>query len=361
MRALDNEIVRTTLRPASALYGIVSRSRNLLYDRGLVSVRRLSVPVVSIGNITLGGTGKTPLTIHIAQRLLARGVKPMILSRGYGSGGNGTRVVSEGHGPLLGVDAAGDEPVLMAARVPGACVVVDPDRVRGGRTGVRRLHPDLILLDDGFQHRRLARQLDIVMLDAVDPFGRYALLPAGRLREPFSGLARAGVFVITHAPSGENLSTLLSVLRRYNATAPIVRAEHRPECLVPAATVAPPTGAERTAPSETVPLQALRGAAVLAFSGVGNPEGFRHTLEETGARIVEHAVFRDHHRYTASEIEGIVAQGASLSVDRIVTTEKDAVRIASLPGAGAILALRIGMRIEDETPLMSAIAGVLPG
>ena len=378
-----------------------------MYDRGIAPVGRLPVPVISIGNITAGGTGKTPLTIHLARRLLALGLNPLVLTRGYRSTGSGTRIVSDGRRILLGPDVAGDEPLMIAASVPGLPVVVDPRRLRGGWAAIQRFRPDVVFLDDGFQHRRLARELDIVLLDAVDPFGRYALLPSGLLREPFSGLARAHIFIVTRAPSEEPLETLTAVLRRYNARAPILRASHVADSLVRVESlrhlVAPGTGppgedrqaavgttpesspARGASPAPRVPsgepglsiggeathriganldetaptIEQLAGVPVFAFCGVGQPEGFRTTLQGTGARILGFEIFRDHHRYTAADIESLTAAARRAGAREIVTTEKDAVRIARMPGASRMLALRIRMEIIGEEVLLDAVRGAV--
>lgn len=344
MTSPPGEPLATVLRPVSALYGLVAGARNRLYDRGLLRAHRLGVPVISIGNITAGGTGKTPLTIHLARTLLAAGARPLVLSRGYRSQGSGTRVVSDGARILLDPAQGGDEPVLIARSVPGLPVVVDPDRVRGGIFAAR-FSPSVILLDDGYQHRRLARDLDIVLLDAVDPFGRYAMLPSGRLREPFSGLARADLFIVTHAPHSEPLETLRLVVRRYNPHAALLTARHRADTLVPL-----PLGETGEGLS---PLSRIDGADVYAFCAIGNPEGFRETLLEAGARLTGFETFRDHHPFSSSEIERLVRDATRTSAAAIVTTEKDAVRVPAVAGGPPIFALRIRMVITPEEVLAS--------
>lgn len=352
MSAPSGETLATALRPVSSLYGLVAAARNRLYDRGVLRAHRLPVPVISIGNLTAGGTGKTPLTIHLARMLMAAGARPLVLSRGYGSEGTGTRIVSEGAEVLLGPGQGGDEPVLIARSVPGLPVVVDPDRVRGGLFATRRFSPSLILLDDGYQHRRLARDLDIVLLDAVDPFGRYAMLPSGRLREPFSGLARADLFVVTHAPESEPLETLRTVVRRYNARAPILLARHRAEALVSL-----PEGGDGDG---ILPLSRIEGAAVYAFCAIGNPEGFRETLIDAGARLTGFRTFRDHHPFSFAEMREVVREaGRTRSV--IVTTEKDAVRLSQVPVGSAFYALRIRMAVAPEAELRARVLSVAGG
>lgn len=339
---VPGEPIATALRPVSSLYGLLAAARNRLYDRGVLRAHRLPVPVISVGNLTAGGTGKTPLTIHLARMLLDAGAKPLVLSRGYGSEGKGTRIVSDGERVLLGPAHGGDEPVLIARSVPGLPVVVDPDRVRGGLFAARRFSPSVLLLDDGYQHRRLARDLDIVLLDAVDPFGRYAMLPSGLLREPFSGLARADLFVVTHAPESERLETLRTVVRRYNTRAPILLARHRADALVPLAHGESGAG--------LLPLSTIDGAAVYAFCAIGNPEGFRATLIDAGARLTGFRAFHDHHPFSADEMAQVVREAARTQAT-IVTTEKDAVRIPETPGGLPLLALRIRMDVEPEAEL----------
>lgn len=343
MTLSSGEPLATALRPVSSLYGLVTAARNRLYDRGVLRAHRLPVPVISIGNLTAGGTGKTPLTIHLARMLLAAGARPLVLSRGYGSEGTGTRIVSDGAAVLLGPSQGGDEPVLIARSVPGLPVVVDPDRVRGGHFATRRFSPSLVLLDDGYQHRRLARDLDIVLLDAVDPFGRYAMLPSGRLREPFSGLARADLFIVTHAPVSEPLETLRTVVRRYNARAPILLAHHRAEALVPLSEGGAGDGI-------LLSLSRIVGAPVYAFCAIGNPDRFRETLTDAGARLTGFRTFRDHHLFSLEEIREVVRDAARTQAV-IVTTEKDAVRLSQVPEGPAFFALRIRMDVEPEAEL----------
>ena len=354
MRVPRSSLARTALSPASALYSLVTRARNRLYDGHWLRITRLPVPVASIGNITVGGTGKTPIVIHLAKRLLEAGIRPLVLSRGYGSDGSGTRIVSDGAAVLLDAAEGGDEPVLIARSLPGVPVVVDPDRVRGGLAAVRRFNPGIVLLDDGYQHRRLARDLDIVLLDAVEPFGHYSVLPSGLLREPFRGLARAGLFIVTHAPASEPLGTLTSVVRRYNPSAPIVRAWHVPEGLMS-------VGPAANAPAPRIALDGLRCAPVYAFCGIANPQGFLATIREVGARLVGARAFADHHPYTPGEIAALARDAAEAGASFVLTTEKDAVRLTAPPGDLPLLALRIRMRIEPEEPVLERLMDLIRG
>ena len=354
MRVPRSALARTALSPVSALYGLLTDARNRLYDGRWLRITRLPVPVVSIGNITVGGTGKTPIVIHLAKRLLEAGIRPLVLSRGYGSDGAGTRIVSDGLTVLLDAARGGDEPVLIARSLPGVPVVVDPDRVRGGLAAASRFNPGIVLLDDGYQHRRLARDLDIVLLDAVEPFGHYSVLPSGLLREPFTGLARAGIFIVTHAPESEPLGTLTAVVRRYNPSAPIVRAWHVPDALVP-------IGPAGDAPEPVAGLAGLRGAPVYAFCGIANPQGFLTTIRELGARLVGARAFGDHHPYTPGEIAALARDAAEAGAAFVLTTEKDAARLSAPPGDLPFVALRIRMRIEPEEPVLERLRNLIRG
>ncbi len=335
------------LAPLSGLYGLGVRVRESLFRSGLRRSHRLPVPVICIGNITTGGTGKTPLAAAIAGHLRDRGRHVVILSRGYGRvSKEQPLVVSEGSGPLVGADAGGDEPVLLARRLTGVPIVVGADRRRCGQFAIERLGAEVLLLDDGFQHRRLARDLDIVVLDCLDPFGGYHLLPAGRLREPIAALARAGLFVVTRSAPGDGLLTLTGVVRAHNPGAPIVRAGTLVEGFVP--------GNDPGAAPAT--LDTLRKERIAAFCAIGNPEAFRLDLIRLGLTPIRFESFRDHHRYTQKELRTLDAEARRAGAAALVTTEKDATR---LPPAGdralPVLALRIRLTFDPEAAFFAAI------
>src|SRR5262245_27319852 len=262
------------------LYGGAVRMRNLFYDRN-GAVVRAGLPVLSVGNLTAGGTGKTTMVAYLARRLRDWGRAPAVVSRGYGGrAGRGPLVVSRGGRALVGPELAGDEPFLLAETLPGIPVVVGSDRIAGA-AATKELGADVVVLDDGFQHRRLARDLDIVPLDAAGPFANYHLLPAGPLREPISGLARADVVVITRSRPGESFVVLERVVRRYNARCPILRsANHRIGFVDAAGTKCP------------------RPARAVAFCGIGNPASFLVDLEAEGVEIAGFHPFPDHHRFS---------------------------------------------------------------
>jgi tetraacyldisaccharide 4'-kinase len=324
--------LRAMLAALAAPYGLVTISRNLLYDWGLRSVHPGAVPVISVGNLTLGGTGKTPLVAWVARELVAAGRRPAVVSRGYAAGPG----------------EQSDEAAELAILLPAAPHVANRDRVAGVAAAADR-GADVAILDDGFQHRRLRRQLDIVAIDASDPFGCGHLFPRGLLRERLSGLARADAVVLTRAaavPAARRAELRAAVSRaRGNKPAAIwIEAEHRPVAI-------------RSAGGSVEPLESLRGQRVAAFSGIGNPAAFRRTLEEAGATVVDFRAFADHHAYSAGDLEALAARAGSEAADRVVTTLKDLVKIRRDTLAGLPLAA-LEVRLEplaDAAALITAI------
>ncbi|MBK7643318.1 MAG: tetraacyldisaccharide 4'-kinase [Planctomycetes bacterium] len=301
---------RELLRLPAYLFGALVHARARAYDRGLKAAHAVGVPVLSVGNLSVGGTGKTPFCIWVVRELQRLGAKPGLLSRGYRAGGDGRN----------------EEALVFSAACPGVPHVQDPDRVRGARALVAR-GLDVIVLDDGFQHRRLAREQDWVLVDALRPWGLprdeqgesvRALLPRGLLREPLEALARADAVVITRA--SDVPERWLAELERELAAAapgkPILHAAHRPARLVDA------RGVEH-------PLGELADRAVELVSGVGNPQAFESTLRSLGARVGRHHAFPDHHHYTSVEALAL-AREAHASECALVTTRKDAVKLLPL-------------------------------
>jgi tetraacyldisaccharide 4'-kinase len=284
--------------------------RNRLYDRGWKRVHRADAPVISVGNITAGGTGKTPLVAWLARLLVIRKMRPAILSRGYG------------RDPGRGID---DENAVLARLAGGVPVVVDADRVRGAATAVRQHGADVLVLDDGFQHRRLARDLDIVLLDALWPFGAGHMLPRGLLREPLRGLSRAG-FLLTTRCDLVTADRLEAIQARLHELAPGV-----PQacCRTVVHELRPLVGEEGNAPPE-----AMGEGRWLAFCGIGNPEGFRLTLEHAGCKPLALRVFADHERYTEAQVASLLDEAHVAGCAGLLTTEKDAVKVAPLLAGG---------------------------
>ena len=294
-------------------------AREWLYARGVLHSRRLDCPVVSIGNLTVGGTGKTP-AVELAVRTLADlGHRPAVLSRGYGRGGGGVQIVADAASIRLDAEEAGDEPFLLARRLPGVPVVVGPNRYEAGRVARARFGVTAIVLDDGFQHRTLRKDLEILMTRATRPWGNGRLLPGGPLREPLGGLARAHLVVATGARRLDEADEVTQAVRRLAPTVPVLTAVHVPtECF-------------EAGQMRVVALDALGGARLLAFAGIGSPAGFRGTLREATASVVDFQEFADHHWYTREDLGGLERRAAEVRADAFVTTEKDWVRLRGLP------------------------------
>jgi tetraacyldisaccharide 4'-kinase len=344
------------LAPAAALFGVAAEARAAAYATGLAPAFGAGVPVVSVGNLAVGGAGKTPAAAAIAARLRARGRRVAILSRGYGATRSDPRVVSDGERVLLDAAEAGDEPLLLARRLPGVAVLCGPRRAELARRAVAELGADALLLDDGFQHRALARDLDVVLLDAANPFGNGRLLPAGPNREPPEALRRAGIAWLSRvdqvAPgAGEAaLERLRALARAATGVAPI-ESRHGPEELLDGALERP------------LGLASLRGERVLLLSGLARPGAFRRTVEGLGAVVAAERRHPDHHRFTARDLEDAARAADRAGCGRIVTTEKDAVR---LPPAAArdprLAVLRISAEVlrggeRLDAALDAALAG----
>jgi tetraacyldisaccharide 4'-kinase len=343
----DERVARGCLCVAALVYGGVLRARNGGYNAGLFRTSALPCRVISVGNITVGGTGKTPTVIALASAASAASLRTCILLRGYGRAGSGVAVVSDGRTRQLDWREAGDEAVLLAERLPGVPVIVGGDRVAAGKLAVERFHPDLILLDDGFQHRRIHRDADLVLLDATDPFGGGRLLPRGRLREAIAGLRRARAFLVTRADQGANVD---EVLRRVRAVAP-----GRPIGLG----VFRPVRLRARGTAREGPVTEIRGKRVLAVSGIANPGSFHRTLSDLGALLVGDLVFRDHHPFDAEDRRRMAEAARREGAEWIVTTEKDAVRLeAGLLEGFPVVAVGVDLEIVEGAGALEAALGL---
>lgn len=336
--------------PLSLGYGIGSYLRLAAYSKGYMKRVRLPVPVVSIGNITCGGTGKTPMAIDVTRRLIAAGYKVAVLSRGYArKSKQKVTVVSNGQGEFALCEEAGDEPLLIALSVPQAIVIVGSSRSETAAIAIEQYHADAIVLDDGFQHIRLERDLDVVLVDYNDDPENDMLLPAGRLREPLSALNRAKVIVITKVPAhpdDERLENLRNQIRRHAERAEISAARFVPKRL-------------RTNTGEA-PLEQLKGQRVVAFCGVARPQGFAATLNQLGCTVVYMKSFSDHHWYTPDELKMLEQLMRNSNASAVVTTEKDIVKIAPHDRLNQhLLAVEIG--VEWLGPVPSHISNLMKG
>jgi tetraacyldisaccharide 4'-kinase len=275
--------------------------RNAAYDSGLLATHRAAVPVVSIGNLTAGGTGKTPMVAAVADWFTSRGMRPVILSRGYRSLEN----------------SINDEKLVLDQLCPGVPHLQSPDRVKSARSACEAHGAQVLILDDGFQHRRLARDLNIVLVDALEPWGVGHMLPRGLLREPKSALARAELVVLTRAdqcPPGKK-KRLLVEIDRASRGRPLIEASFQPVELTNAA-------------GENAPVASIEGS-VAAFCGIGNPEGFQATLRSAGfeSRLVDFCAFADHYHYAASDLADLAACARGVGAEVLITTQKDLVKI----------------------------------
>lgn len=307
------------LSPLGILYGRVMETRNALYDRGVLKAYSLGAKTISVGNLTTGGTGKTPLVALIAEILAENGEKVCILTRGYGRENPRERVlVSDGETVLADARTGGDEPVELARKLIGKAVVVaDADRVAAANWVKGKFGITAFILDDGFQHRRANRNLDIVCIDATNPCGNGRILPAGTLRESFKSLKRADAIVITRADQVAETNHLEKRLRRRNLDALIFIAS---------------TKIVRFVSLEEFPArpQSEIGFPLLGFSGIGNPQNFFRSLKDGGLEISGTETFRDHHRYKQADVEGLERRALQLGARGLITTAKDAVKLSDL-------------------------------
>lgn len=306
----------------------------------LKNQKRLPCMVMSIGNITLGGTGKTPATIALAEEAKKRGFKPCILTRGYKGSVKGPCFVSRGEGPLLDEYQAGDEALLMAEKLKGIPIVKGKDRYKSGIFAIQNLKSQILfILDDGFQHWGLFRDKDILLIDSTTLFGNRRLLPIGPLREPISAVSRADIIVITKTDKtriqNSETNNLVKEIRQYNTRAPIFFSEHRPSKFT-------------TATRDTMPSEWAKGKRFFGFCGIGNPKSFGETLLLADAELIGFKTFRDHYRYSPGDIQAITRNAESCGAEWIVTTEKDIMRLKGLEVPENLISLGIEFTIDEE-------------
>jgi tetraacyldisaccharide 4'-kinase len=330
------------LSMASKVYGGAAKLRRVFYKTGVLKSKRLPCFIVSIGNIAVGGTGKTPMAMYVAETAEQLGYKAVIVSRGYkGKAETIGGVVSDGRNLLMTPEAAGDEPYMMAARLKNVPVVVGKDRFKAGRLAIREFNPDVLVLDDGFQHSKLQRDLDLVLLDYRKPFGNGHLLPRGVLREPVSALFGADAIILTKSEAvtdGKTLSTK-EKFRFFEGKTPVYRAVYDPlvykvikgkkkkfENVLQRAF--PPATARHERAGE-YSSESIKGRTVFAFSGLADNYQFRRTVEGLKCKLSGFMGFPDHHSYTEKDLKNILAAAQRGRSDGLVTTEKDYVRFAS--------------------------------
>jgi tetraacyldisaccharide 4'-kinase len=343
---LSERISAGALKPFSWAYGI-GNDLHRRWHHSVMKPARMSVPVISVGNITCGGTGKTPMVISLARYMIAMGVKVCVVSRGYRrQEDQALTVVSDGAGEFAGCLQSGDEPLLIARSVPKAVVIVGTNRFDACKKAVEQFGCDVILLDDGFQHYPLARHLDIVLLDYADDLTNNSLLPAGRLREPVRQLKRAGHIVITKVPHKYDQARL----RRLKATAVNLSEASVNTCrFIVQGLTAVPFG-------PVAPISSVNHHAVVAFCGLARPEGFFSMLKDHGVNVVAQKSFGDHHWYEAKDLEALRQIMKANDATLLITTQKDAVKLAGLGNTEDVLALVIDTEwLEGLPPAVSRI------
>ncbi len=326
------------LYACSKVYQLAVRFRLHLYNKGVLKQKSLPCKVVSIGNITMGGTGKTPMVHHVATLLKGLGLDVAVISRGYGGraqclGG----IVSDGKATLMGVRSSGDEPQLLASKLKGVPLLVGKNRYQAGRRAISRFGSSVLVLDDAFQHLALKRDLDLLLLDSTHPFGNGYCIPRGTLREPVEHIKRASAFVLTRwRADGSHLAQERSIISAHGR--PVFRCKHVPEMLFAAGR------------KEVLDVAGLKGRNLFAFSGIARNESFRETIAGLEGNISGFLDFVDHHRYSHHDLRLIWETARDLNVDNIITTEKDYVNISTdIPSSPQLLVLGITISFGDDT------------
>ncbi len=337
-RSLSIRLALIAAACAEPAYVAAMRMRNAMYDHGILHAHPLGKPAISVGNITTGGTGKTPVTLWLTRRLSEEGRKPAVLMRGYKRGADGTS----------------DEQLLLQSALPGIPVVANPDRIAGAAAALQS-HPrtDLFILDDAMQHRRAQRDFELVLINAANPFGHGRVFPRGLLREPLAGLTRAGAFLMTHASEvdPDGLEKIESAVRRHSA-APIFHADHVIDALM-------------DADGRSESREILMNKPVFAFCGIGNPASFFAQLRESGGKLAGSAALPDHHEYTSPDLANIQKTAGAAGAQLLITTEKDWVKLIKLPEARLamprIVRAQLSLRFapKHEGKLLEAIGAAI--
>lgn len=342
-------LFRILLMPLCWLYRAVIWIRNYCWTVGIFKQKRLPCTVISVGNIVVGGTGKTPAVTAIAKLLENKGFQVAVLLRGYKRRSNEEiTVVSNGENRLCTREESGDEADMLTRQLTNTPIVVGKQRYLTGKAALDRFKSDIVILDDGFQHRQLARDVDILTIDATQPYGTGALLPIGTLREPISDLKRSDIILLTHTDAvGKNIADLKAELNRLAPNTPILESKHQPTSLY---------WLNQADKRTKMPIENLTGKRLLAVCGIGNPNTFVATLGKYHPEAVELFAFPDHHVYTESDLQKIQYQIQQCEAEWIVTTQKDEQKLASLSTELPIVVLAIELVItEGEAVLMDAL------
>ncbi len=328
-----------SLSPLGSLYGGAMARRRRRFESGKAGVSKIPVPVISIGNLTLGGTGKTPTVAWLVEQLMLKGQKPAVVSRGYGGRPKDVMVVGDGKGSLMAAPPAADEAAMLARRYPGLLVLTGAERSFVANKAVEEFGADVVVLDDGFQHLALHRDMDVVVVRGDCPFGNGKVVPAGALRESVSALERADAVLVT----GECLDREREEIQSLIPDIPMCTGRLEPDAILDA-------GGEKTGlPDE------LQGAKVVAVSGLGNPHGFEKMLESLDVEITVHHEYPDHAHYALADGVRLVSSLQKTGAEFILTTEKDAAKLSRLLSKTPLRVLRVVMKIDDEMNLAGLI------
>jgi tetraacyldisaccharide 4'-kinase len=334
-KGIGATLTRGALRLAETPYALAVRWRNRQYDNGSRAIERVGAPVISVGNLTLGGTGKTPMVEWLCRWLRTRGLRVTIVSRGYKAADGATN----------------DEALELEQKLPDVPHVQNADRVAAARMAVEEFEAQVIVLDDAFQHRRIARDLDIVLLDALAPFGFEHVFPRGTLREPLAALARADGVVLTRADMAtpDERAAIAARVKKLSSRAWWAEGVHQPLAL-------------RSASGDENSLDTLRGQRVAAFCGIGNPAGFRHTLASCGYDVSLFREFADHHAYSRGDVESLAAWAKQAPVEAVLCTHKDLVKMGvELLGGKPLFAVRVGLEfLTGRNDIETALEAVMP-
>jgi tetraacyldisaccharide 4'-kinase len=308
-----NILLIPVLYVTSIFYRFLTDIRNLLYNTGIIELHKFNVPIISVGNISAGGTGKTPFIIYLIEKLSRSYKKIVIVSRGYGRISKGLIIVSDGKGNIIDANIGGDEPVLIAGKFPGIPIIVSEDRKKGIQLAIDQFNPDLILLDDAFQHRKVNRICDIVLVNANCPVNKDKLLPFGNLRERADNLNRADFILITKINNFESIANQVNYYKKYKADL------YLSKFVI--------SGIKQINSKSEISTIDLREYSFIAFSGIAEPESFRISLEKLGVNVEKFISFKDHKKYNKSDINYLLNIAKSHKCKYIITTEKDLVKL----------------------------------
>ncbi len=350
-KGLLGSLVNLILSFFSLLYGAIGGARVFLYQYGFCKSKKLRAKVISVGNVTVGGTGKTPLSIYLAQKLKEGGGSVAILSRGYRRRKKQMVALTHKDWQRTNWEDVGDEPYLMSRRLSDVPVVVGKNKSASGEYAIKKFGTKILILDDGFQHLGLFRDLDIVVIDSTNPFGNKRLLPAGSLREPLNSLKRADMFVLTKTDQVPNINPLIQTLKGYNPRAPAVESIYQIHSI------------EKLLDGCPIDPKGLEGKKVFAFSGIGNPSSFEDSLKQLKIQLLSHRMFPDHFPYRKRDLLTLQKEAKGKGAHFIITTEKDSVRIPLINQQEIpLLVVKIDLKItRGEKILLSRIGREIDG